>query len=459
MAVSSKKLAVFLFFVALVSGFFWSHKMFGQPISGGGDEPTYNLLASETFSGFGRILDERARVPSEPFYPIFLAGVYSVFGLENFDAVRVVQIFLFAFTVLLIYFLAHNFFGEKKAFFVGLLMAAFFPLAGGTGYLLRELFFSFLLVLTVYLLYRAQKDLKLKWFILSGLVLGAAVLTNGVVQFFWVVAVLGFFAVFGKSFFQKNFLVKIGIFVLLSFMPATLWNLRGSEKDVTSPNVKAGYTLARRAEMMESIKGEKYFSHLGGQIFGYYFFEKDGFDETEFLGHPRLFQKIQEMSNAGLTGVQIGEILANESKSVILGNIPQYFAISVLDFLQFNGPMLPIPETLQAAPAQNLFTGGSHPGIPGWGKVIILLTLRVFYWLFFGFVIYGLAKAVKDWRKFCWIILIILYFNLVYSALFGIPRYSIPIYPFYITLFVYGAFNMFERLKLIYVRDSGQNKF
>ncbi|MBU1255901.1 hypothetical protein KKH35_03455, partial [Patescibacteria group bacterium] len=55
------------------------------------------------------------------------------------------------------------------------------------------------------------------------------------------------------------------------------------------------------------------------------------------------------------------------------------------------------------------------------------------------FVIYGGIKMIKkDILKFSWFISIILYFNIIHSLLFAIPRYALPIWPFYIILFVYG---------------------
>ena len=133
---------------------------------------------------------------------------------------------------------------------------------------------------------------------------------------------------------------------------------------------------------------------------------------------------------------------------MIIGSPLRYFTISFLDFLQFNGLMLPNPETFEPSPGQNLFIKNSHAGIPAVIKIIILLGIRAAYWLFFGFMIYGLIMGAKNWKKFCWPILIILYFNFAYAATFGIPRYSIPIYPFYIIFFVYGTNIFFGRLKI-----------
>ncbi len=447
---SRDRFVIILFIVALLSGLFWSYEMFGQPIIYG-DGVQYNILAKNILehSIYSSAKNDLFAF-SEPFYPIFLAGNYFLFGVENFDAVRIVQLFLFAFTVLIIYLLAKELLKKKAAIFIGLLVVLFFPLANMVGSFLRETLFTFLLVFLIYALYRAQKTLNLKWFIFAGLAFGLATLTNAVVQFFVIFIVLNFLFVFKKNFFQRYFLAKTGIFLFFCLIPVAAWTLGGlAGNNIRSLDIKSGGTLSRKAEMMESMQGEKYLRHLGGQLFGYYFFEKEGFEPYQLLGHPQTTKRIEEMLKSGYSAEEVSKILTRERSIAIVRNIPQYFAVSFLDFLQFNGPMLPNPGNLAPAPMQNLFIKGSHPEIPAFLKVIILLILRILYWFFFGFVIYGLIKAVKDWRRFGWIILVILYFNLAYSALLGIPRYAIPIYPFYITFFVYGLFYLSRRLKLI----------
>jgi 4-amino-4-deoxy-L-arabinose transferase-like glycosyltransferase len=447
---SRNKIIIILFLLAILSGVFWSHKMFGGPIQG--DAGLYNNLAKNILehSGFASdnsgIMNSGIMAMVEPFYSIFLAGAYYLFGLENFDAVRIIQIFLFALTVILVCLLVEKLFERKYAVASGILVSLFFPLAASAGLLNKELLFTFFVVLLIWLLYNARQTMKIKWFVFAGIILGLAVLTNAILQFFIVFIIFYFFFSFKKDIPWKNLAGKLSLLLLFFLIVVGCWSLRSyfSNGGVKSLNLKSGGTLSRRVEMMESIKGEKYFRHLGGQLFGYYFFEKQDFQPSEFLGHPKAAKRLEEMIGQGYGIEEINRILTEENFRTILNNIPQYFAISILDFLQFNGPMLPNPRDLTQAPMQNLFTGGSHPEIPGFLKVEILLALRILYWFFFGFVIYGFTKSFKDWRKFGLIILIVLYFNLVHAALFGIPRYAIPIYPFYIIFFVYGIHKIFE---------------
>ena len=169
---------------------------------------------------------------------------------------------------------------------------------------------------------------------------------------------------------------------------------------------------------------------------------------------------MQEMIEEGYSPEKINNLLTRKNFNAIIKNIPQYFAISFLDFLQFNGPMYAQFRNIwRPCPMQNLFIKGSRSGNSRfWERSAIFLILRILYWFFFGFVICGLIKAIKKWREFGLIILIIFYFNLVCAATFGIPRYAIPIYPFYVILFVLGFFSLYSKIKESKTANIAKNK-
>lgn len=449
---SRYKIIVILILLAVLSGFFWSYNMFGKPITLN-DDAQYNSLAKSIVLA-GRYAKSEPNEPdwytaTEPFYPFFLAGIYKIFGLENFEAVRFIQLILFVITVLLVYFIASDLIEQKWAFFAGALTALFFPLAGMVGILLREPLVAFLLALFAFSIYRAQNYLKYKWFVLAGLSLGIAIFTNAIIEFFPLVVFFIFLGIFKKGFFRKDVLLKMGIFLILCYLPMAAWSSRSYfDESVVSSGVKSGYALGRRAEMMEKIKGNDYFKHLGGLTLGYYFFEDSGINPYELFIEKSLSARTAELLKMGYSTEETGKILGKENARIIIHNIPQYFAISVLDFLQFNGPMLPSPKNLAIGPMQNLFIKNSYPALPVWAKIIILLGLRIIFWILFALIIYGFIRAIKDWKKFIWVVSIVLYFNLVYSALSGMARYSIPIYPFYIILFALGISKVWEHFKL-----------
>lgn len=442
-----KRPALILFFTALIFALLFNLKFFGKPPLPGGDDYYYNYATKNLLVKGSLFLNKyEPVVMADSMYPLFLASIYKISGLENYDAVRIAQIILFAFTAILVYAAAKILFRQEKlALAAGFLSAIFFPLAGFTIRLIREPLMAFLIILTIWLLLKAQETNKYKWFALAGFSAGLMALTNSIVQPFILLILFGLALLFGKKFFTNKNLCRAGLLfasfliLVISFLYRFHW-----EKG-TDPLASKTGVLSRKAEMIQDIRGETYFRNLGGLLFGYYFFEKPGFNTQTFLNHRRTSSEMSQLEAEGYSPQEQSAIIFRQGLNIILHNIPRYFAITLLDFLQFNNIMLPNPASFDPAPGQYLFIGGSHQGIPVPVKIIILILLRVVYWLFFGLVIYGLIKALKDWRRFLWPVLIVAYYNLAYSAIFGIPRYSVPIYSFYIIFFVYGFWQFYDK--------------
>lgn len=442
------KFVVIIFFTALLTSFLLNLKFFGNPPLPGGDDYYYSYAAQNLLEKGSLFNDKNEPTAmADSAYPLFLAGLYKIFGMENYDAIRIAQIILFALTAVLVYSIAKTIFkDERLGFGAGFLFAFFFPLAGFTIRVIREPLMAFLIVLSIWLLVKAQQTLKFKWFALSGLSVGLMALTNSIAQPFVLFVILGFILIFGRDFLAKRQLLRVGLF-LACFLTITIGFLYHFHWEKgTDPLISKFAVLGRKAEMIQEMRGETYFRNLGGLLFGYYFFEKEGFNVQTFLNHRGTSKKISLLAAEGHSPQEYSKILFQDSLDIISNNIPRYFAVTLLDFLQFNGLMLPNPTSFDPAPGQNLFIGGSHPEISAPLKVIILLSLRIIYWLFFGLVIYGVVKALKDWRRFIWLILIVVYYNLIYSAIFGIPRYSVSIYPFYFIFFIYGLWLAYEKL-------------
>lgn len=444
------KFAVIIFFTAALFAFLLNLKFFGEPPLPGGDDYYYNYAAQNLLDK-GSLFSNKNEsvVMADSMYPMFLAGLYKIFGLDNYDAVRIAQILLFALTAVLVYGVAKIIFkNEKIALAAGFLSAGFYPLAGFTIRIIREPLMSFLMVLSIWLLIKAQQTLKFRWFALSGLSVGAMALTNSIAQPFFLFVILGFILIFGRDLFTKPKLLRIGLFMTCFLVLVISVLYRFHWEKGADPLASKAAVLARKAEMIQEMRGETYFRNLGGLLFGYYFFEKAGFNVQTFLNHRQLSAKSIILTAEGYGPEEQSKIFFQDSLKVIKNNLPGYFAVTLLDFLQFNNLMLPNPTSFDPAPGQNLFVQNSHPGIPVPIKIIILLGLRIIYWSFFGLVIYGIIKALKNRRLYIWPLLTIAYFNIIYSAIFGIPRYSVPIYSFYIIFFILGLFTFYEKFKL-----------
>ncbi|HHW31235.1 MAG TPA: glycosyltransferase family 39 protein [Clostridiaceae bacterium] len=87
-----------------------------------------------------------------PLYPLFLAGIFKVFGygLAGLQAARVIQAILSSISVLLVYLIAEELFDKKIAVFSTLLVALYFPNIVTSGYFLTETLFTTLLLLLIF---------------------------------------------------------------------------------------------------------------------------------------------------------------------------------------------------------------------------------------------------------------------------------------------------------------------
>ncbi|MDP2909828.1 MAG: glycosyltransferase family 39 protein [bacterium] len=442
------KIIILIFLIALLSGFFWNQKIFGQPATS--DQSLYNRIALNVLGGRG-FTDAGRDAGMEPGYPLFLAGVYGLFG-HNYDMVRIIQIFLFAFLAVFIFLIAEKLFGVKIALYSALATALFPSLAIEAGNVTTEMLFTFLLVGFGYAFSEATSDKSeyqsLAWFGMAGLILGAATLTRGIIQLLPVFIIVFIFSVYFKKIPMKDILFKIGTFLVTFILILGLWfavHHPASAAGAVSP--RAGVGLTAQVERMERFYPD-FASHLIGQAFGYYFSEKLGLSGSyeDYRDTYVTAETANALIKSGKSDAEIDQQLMNSALKTILEEPHKYIAVSFLNFLSFNSPIYPRDNqwrnTLEIHP---MFVGGRHPEISDWLKAIIILSIRFIWFLFFGLIIYALIKNIKEWRRFGCIFLVILYLNLTYSALHAIPRYALPIYPFYFILAIWSIMNLLKK--------------
>jgi len=438
---SNSKFIILIFLIAIISGFFWNFKDFGTTLYRGGDEASYDKVAINILEGHDLCYElGESCIEPQPLYPLFLSSIFYIFG-HNLDAVRIAQIVLFAFISVLGFLLAKRLFSRQIGVYSGLLIGLFYPLAGYCGVLYREVFFTFLVVLFIYCLYRAYLSKKRIWFSFSGIILGLVMLTNAVTYFLPLLIIFIFLIVYKKKFFCKKMLICFFFFLFSLIIVLSPWLIRSYYFTNGSVNIKGGSALISRAYLMEDVQ-EKYKEHFIGQSLGYFFAKKLDFqlDQRKLYAFPPdiVYKQIEELSDFGYSQNETGEILQKEALAKIFKSPHLYLSDTFLYLMSFNNPMLPDPQTFEIYRIHNLFVN-THPEINEFIKGSIILTIKFIWLIFFFFIIYGGIKAIKkDVLKFSYLISVILYFNIIYSLLLAIPRYALPIWPFYIILFVYG---------------------
>lgn len=86
-----------------------------------------------------------------PLYPVFLAGIYKIFGPKNYDAVRIIQIFLALLSGCVVYSLTKKFFEKENVALLACAIFLFYPSLLFFNYLiLTETLFIFLFLLALW---------------------------------------------------------------------------------------------------------------------------------------------------------------------------------------------------------------------------------------------------------------------------------------------------------------------
>ncbi len=440
-----KKIIITLFIFATVSGFFWNQKIFNQPIKS--DQVIYDGIAQDILAK-GTYTYEGKETSAEPVYPLFLVGIYKVFG-HNYDAVRIIQILLFAITVCILFSLAKPLIGTKKAFGAGLLTSIYYPLVNQSGLLLQEILFTFLVVSLVYSLYKVQNG-QAKWWFLPGIILGLATLTKGSIQFFFFFVIGYIFYIYWKKISFKKICFKALAFVLGFLIIVGPWlareRLLGGGLSVAP---RGGGTLLALTEVTERMS-QNYTGNFIGFLFGYYFAQKiyPTINPVAFRDSSNTERKIIDLTKQGKSLREIDTILLKKAKDYIVHNPHKYLYMTVLNFINLNSPILTKGPLWQNVTAIHpMFADGRHLEMSELKKTVFALGVRFIWFTLFFFVIYGIWQQRKNLNKLGWILLFIVYLNIFYSLVWSVPRYALPIYPFYFILVAIGLFSAWEKNK------------
>jgi 4-amino-4-deoxy-L-arabinose transferase-like glycosyltransferase len=218
---------IFIFILALSIRL--SYVLFYPQISlAGSDAKEYDLIAEGLLKGkgfpVGRLSQGQVEIVRPPGYPLFLSAIYLVSG-HNYTAVRVIQAVLSSVLIFIIFLLAKNIFSDERTAYLSSLLYALHPaLIAYTGLLYTESIFIILLVLSMFFLYKGLSAAKTKFYILTGITLGAATMVSSRSLFLPILIFLGILFIIK----QKRFAFKIFFIIILTmcviFFPWTIRN-------------------------------------------------------------------------------------------------------------------------------------------------------------------------------------------------------------------------------------------
>jgi len=126
----------------------------GEPNTNHGDAASYNSYAVSILQNEDWIRNPDFRGGDRPpFYPMFIAAVYAIFGINNFLAVYIFQAFLSVLTCLYVYKFSKRIFNDKIAILSLIWSLGYIFYLQNVRLLMRETAMIFLLLVFFYYLY------------------------------------------------------------------------------------------------------------------------------------------------------------------------------------------------------------------------------------------------------------------------------------------------------------------
>lgn len=375
------------------------------------DEQDYNTLAVNLVQD-GEFAFTPGALTSlrPPLYPALVAGVYQLFGLENYQAVRLLQAILSLGTVVLVYRLGRELFEPRVALWAAGLCCFYPSLLGFNNLLLTEVLFTLLLCAACYAVVLHLKRGTLLTALAAGALIGLAALTRSVVWLLPPVLIL-FLLVLGKGGFVRRL---AGAAVLVAAFVVTIapWAVRNTKLQETfvAIDVMGGrnfmmgnyqYTPLYRSWDAIAIEGERSWVHEVQQVF-----------------------PSAERSTQG----KVDKLALKQGLQFVKANPGLTLHRDVIKFFDFWG----LERELVAGANQGYFGP-----IPRLGVLAVMAIIFGSYVAVLLLGIFGLVLAPPTDLRAHWFLLLVMAFICgMHSLVFAHSRYHLPLIPL---LLLYSA--------------------
>ena len=345
----------------------------------------------------------------EPAYPVFLSGIYGLFG-RNFVIVRIFQCLMGAAVCYLVFLIGAKVF-NRNAGIVGSAIATFFPLhIFISGMLYPTLLFTFLIAVTVFCLVKITESDSYLYPILAGLFLALATQTIPIVFAFYPLAAFWLLLLVKKSNVQrwKHLLVTFSI-AFLALLPWTIRNYLVFDK-IVPIRAAFGDDLLKVKITVDSDNVDLYKDEI----------ENSGIDQAE------LNRQIASMQSKGFLG---------KVQSIVFDNPGKFIKRYSSEFVHFWIPY-PDPDRVKTK-NKFLSTFTKWLSILSFGPVLI-----------FGVI--GAWASRQAFRSSLLLVFMIMSFAFAYSFFVTQMRYRIPIEPYLIVFAGFGLLVSIEKLKKVF---------
>jgi 4-amino-4-deoxy-L-arabinose transferase-like glycosyltransferase len=368
------------------------------------DEHEYNLLATNLVqSGEYVYLPGRATSLRPPLYPAAVAGLYWLFGVNNFQAVRFFQMALSLLNVILLYRLGAEVFSRQTGLWLAGLYCFYPSMLGFNNLLLTEVLFAFLLCAASYTVVLFFDRECTRYLFLAGGWLGLASLTRSVLWPFPII-LSGFLLLALRGGIYRR-LVGTGSLLLVFSTTVAPWSIRNSwlEKTFITIDTMGGrnfmmgnyeYTPLYRAWDAISLEGDQAWHRVLASADSAFPFMTQGQKDKRAL--------------------QYGVRFVADHPWVTLKR-------DVVKFIQFWG----LERELVAGAGRGYFGTLAAPAI-------LLLTCIIFGSYTFAMIsgVFGMVMAPPSDKRIHWFFLLVIVFIWgAHTLVFAHPRYHLPVIP------------------------------
>ncbi|UIP00993.1 glycosyltransferase family 39 protein [Halobaculum sp. CBA1158] len=340
-----------------------------------------------------------------PFYPYFLATVYTVFGLTPlaFITIQVIQAIIQAFSVVLLFLIGRQIFNMQVGLFAGVGLALYPDYAYGVTVIHQLTFSTFITLLLIYSLVQLEDGYSIKNIVVSGTILGVATLIIPAVLYFAPIIPLW---LIGQTYLKRwSFSEALKMSCLITIVPLLIvapWTIRNYIVHDQFVLVKQVGWNFWRGNVPPAI-------HTGVP--------------NELSDAPSIVQKkVEQMPEA-----EANKYLLNRALEYIIYH-PRNFLIHFFKNIWYFWWFPPMEQK----PAQSN------------------IIRKLFYVPVLSMGVIGIIKSRRRWKKYTLFYGIFFSFSIGYSIFFIQPRYRTPtIQPFLILFAAFFAYRIIRKFKMV----------
>jgi len=398
------------------------------------DAVIYYTIAENIVSGHG--FSDKINPPylptmsREPAYPLFLSVLFYLFN-KNILAVQFAQALIYALTCLVMLKVISMLLSEARSHLTISMIIALFPVIPSyVPYMFTEVLFTFLLVLCIFSIIKSLKQDGLKWYFISGMLIGIAALCRAILMllpvFLLVLICAHFYKKYKKIITPELF--KASVLLLFGFVLVVMpWMARNyllfNKPSITLRGFSSMYTRAVKVNLSKDelkIYAIYCFSeYLAGKIYPQHYLVSNA---GGYFYKPTL-QKIKEYSDRGLSQEKADDMFKKDALELVRNHPIKFTAMGFFEIVKLNSfsqVLLLNQKSLEGA-VPNIYI---LPAIRGFLKLLGFFIVIV---AFAGII--SVHKLGHEWTVlFC----VIMYFNAIHFFLDSVGRYVVPIIPYYI---------------------------